>query len=116
MGMTVVSRIEDATIIAMSGKWMGTKEEVQLIEAVKSELQGGKIKRIILDLAQVEWSNSYGIGALAATFTSATNANAKMALANVPPALKKVLDICFLSKVFTICPSIHEALLVTAQD
>ena len=110
MGMIDTSRREDVLIIAMSGKWMGTGEEYKLIETVRDELSNGTSTKIVLDLKQVEWANSYGIGQLAGVMTSTRNTHVKIALANVPAPIKKMLDISFLSSLFVICPSVEKAL------
>ncbi len=110
MGMFVTARKEDALIISMSGKWMGTDEERQMIEVVREEVKNGATKLIILDLKKVEWANSYGIGALAGAMTSAHNSTAKLVLASVPPEIKKLLDLSFLSKVLPSYPNVDKAL------
>ena len=110
MGMIVTSRRDDALIIAMSGKWMGTGEEYKLIETVREELQKGTTTKIVLDLKLVEWANSYGIGQLAGVMTSTRDTHLKIAMANVPSVIKKMLDISFLSSMFTLYPSVDKAL------
>lgn len=110
MGMLVIKRDEGAFIISMTGKWMGTNEERDLVKALQKELEVGAIKAIILDLGEMEWSNSYGVGVMAGMFGSAKQLQAKMGLANVPLEIKKLLDISFLSKVMPIYPSVESAL------
>lgn len=108
--MILSSREDAALIVAMTGKWMGTPEEANQIEAIRSEIIAGTMKIVVLDLKKMEWANSYGIGVMAGMLSTAQQSQVKLALANVSADIKKVLDISFLSKILPIYPTIDKAI------
>ena len=109
MEMITMTQQGDAMVISLAGKWMSSNEAQQLSELIRGELMNGR-KSIILDLLQVTWMNSTGIGALAAALTSCRSADAKLVLARIPSDIQELLDISHLSSVFTIRTSLEEAL------
>ncbi|MCX7834834.1 MAG: STAS domain-containing protein [bacterium] len=108
MNMISTSKHGTVTVISLAGKWMGGPEIGQLAELIRTELLNSG-KGIVLDLLQVSWMNSSGIGALASALTSCQTAGAKLALSRVPADIQELLDITHLSSVFTICKTLEEA-------
>jgi anti-sigma B factor antagonist len=66
---------------------------------VKSLLAAGK-KKIILNLAQVSYIDSAGLGTLVATFHSARSQGATLKLTNLGAKFKEVLQVTKLMTVF----------------
>lgn len=64
--------------------------------------------RFVIDLKDVEWMSSAGIGALVAAFTSVKKADGKLALANITN-IKNLLNITQLARVFDTFDSRAEA-------
>lgn len=109
MNMITTSKQGDAMVIALAGKWMGGSENQQLLDLIRGELMHGN-NAIVLDLLQVQWMNSTGIGALAGALTSTRSAGAKLALTRVPADIQELLDVSHLSSVFVIAKTLEEAL------
>ncbi len=109
MNMISTSKQGNVMVIALAGKWMGGNENQQLLDLIRGELMHGS-NHLVLDLLQVQWMNSTGIGALAGALTSTRSAGATMALTRVPADIQELLDISHLSSVFTICKTMEEAL------
>jgi len=109
MNMITTSKQGEVMVIALAGKWMGGNENQQLLDLIRGELMQGT-KAIILDLLQVQWMNSTGIGALAGALTSTRSAGANLALTRVPADIQELLDISHLSTVFIIRKTMEEAL------
>lgn len=108
MNMISTTKQGDVTVISLAGKWMGGPEINQLTELVRMELLNSG-KGIVIDLLQVSWMNSSGIGALVSVLTSCITAGAKLALTRVPSDIQELLEITNLTSVFTICKTIEEA-------
>lgn len=111
MNMISTSKHGQVTVVSLAGKWMGGSEISQLSELIRMELLNGS-KGMVIDLLQVSWMNSSGIGSLASALTSCRAAEAKLALARVPADIQELLDVTHLSTVFTICKTIEEAVQV----
>ncbi|MDZ7377658.1 MAG: STAS domain-containing protein, partial [candidate division KSB1 bacterium] len=72
--MAVKEKIQgDVAVLQVSGKLMGGDETKEVHEKVKS-LLGDGIKKIVIDVSDVKWLNSSGLGMLISCLTSVTNA------------------------------------------
>ena len=60
--------------------------------------------RIVLDLAEVTYIDSSGIGEILKLFLESKNKGKQLVLAKVPPAVQKVFRSTRLDKVFNILP------------
>ena len=96
-------------IVALSGKIMGGPEAGQINEQINNSIDQGK-KKIIIDLAEVEWMNSSGLGILIGAITTLKNNDGKLSLVNVSDRVENLLRITKLQSVFTIHPDVETAL------
>ena len=94
-----VSERDGVVIISLSGKIMGGPEAGQINDQINNCLDKQKFN-IIIDLAEVEWMNSSGLGILIGSMTTLKNNNGKMVLVNVSERINKLLEITKLSGVF----------------
>ncbi|MFV1958912.1 MAG: STAS domain-containing protein [Planctomycetota bacterium] len=62
-------------------------------DELRERLEDGP-ERIILDLENLEYITSSGVGVIAAGYTSATRAGKRFVLCAVPKSVRRVLDIC----------------------
>ena len=70
---------------------------------------------IVLDLGKVSYMDSAAVGEIAASFTSCKNKNRTFALANMPPNIKKIMEVmCFLDLVPNF-GSVEDALQILRQ-
>ena len=67
------------TILDLSGRLDGGPESRAIHETVKKTLEGGG-KRIALNMTDVPWANTLGIGILIAAFVSAKRMDAQLKL------------------------------------
>jgi len=86
---------EGAAIFHLSGKLTGTRESYEFLDEARKFLHGGG-RKVLLDLAHVDRITSPGVGTLAAIYTAATRANARLALIAVPNTVRTVLKIVLL--------------------
>ncbi len=62
-------------------------------EELRQRLKDGP-QRVVLNLEQLEYITSAGVGIIAAAFTSARRTDKTLVLAGVPKHVRRVLDIC----------------------
>jgi anti-sigma B factor antagonist len=96
------------TILVLSGRVVLGDESNQLRTKLKELLGLGKT-RLVLDLADVKYIDSAGLGALVAAFTSAQNQGASMKLANLTKKFDEQLHITKLVTVFDVYDSVEAA-------
>jgi|YelNatPaOPRAMG01_1025707.scaffolds.fasta_scaffold06559_1 anti-sigma B factor antagonist len=82
--------------------------DLKVRETIKELVSGGH-QKIVLDLGEVPFMDSTGIGELVAAYTSARNRGAALKLARLTRRIKDVLDIAQLSAVFESYESLEEA-------
>ena len=100
---------DGVVIISLSGKIMGGPEAGQINEQINNYLDKKKFN-IVIDLKEVEWMNSSGLGILIGSMTTLKNNNGKMVLANVSERISKLLNITKLTGVFQIMDDLDSAI------
>ena len=88
----------DVTILDLSGKITIGEGSVQLREAVKRMLDDGK-KKILLNLGDVSYVDSSGIGELVSSYTTTGNNGGQLKLLN---QTKKIHDLLTITKLVTV--------------
>jgi anti-sigma B factor antagonist len=91
-------KVEGVHIIDLSGRITIGEGTVILRDAVRSLLQRGE-KKILLNLADVSYIDSSGIGELVSSFTTFSNQGGKLKLLNLT---KKVHDLLSITKLLTV--------------
>ncbi len=90
--MEIKTRIlDDIGIIELKGKLMGLPDTDMLNDEVKA-LINKNILKIILDLHDVDWINSSGIGSIMRTFISVNNMVGQFRLIRISAKVADVLD------------------------
>jgi anti-sigma B factor antagonist len=97
------------TIVEISGRITLGDESQLLRTRIKELLSQGKT-RLILDLAQVSYIDSAGLGTLVGGYTSAYNMGAIMKLANLTKKFHEQLNITKLVTIFDVYNTVEEAL------
>jgi len=69
-------------VLDLSGKIMGGEETTMFHGKMHELIQSGK-RKFIIDLKNVEWMNSVGLGMLISAFTTVKNAKGRLVLANI---------------------------------
>ncbi len=96
------------TVLELSGRVTLGEESNQLRTKIKETLAQGK-KRLVLDLGNVSYIDSAGLGTLVAGFTSAQSQGANMKLANLTKRFREQLNITKLVTVFDVYDSVEGA-------
>ena len=99
MPLTLESRdVGQVTILDMRGRITLGDEIEDLRSAVRNLVAKGR-KKIILNLAAVDYIDSSGVGELVGCFTTVRNAGGELKLLNLS---KKVHDVLHVTKLYTV--------------
>jgi anti-sigma B factor antagonist len=99
MALTIASReLDGVTVLDLSGRITLGEGSVQLRDAVRGLISKGQ-KHILLNLAEVNYIDSSGLGELVSAFTTAKNQQADVKLLSLT---KKVHDLLQLTKLYTV--------------
>ena len=107
MKIKVTERYE-SVVIEIKGNAMGGPEATEFNDALKKLLAEGK-KKIVIDLADVKFMNSSGLGMLISGLTSVKNAEGVLKLANVTEKIQSLLMVTKLITIFETYDSVEEA-------
>lgn len=108
--MKLSSREQDGIVILEpKGKIMGGPDATSLRESVRDLINADK-KKVVIDLAGVDWMNSTGLGILISCLTTLKNADGELKLSNVTDKIKSLLTITKLVTVFDAYDSTDEAI------
>jgi anti-sigma B factor antagonist len=99
MDLKVKTReVSGVTVLDLSGKITLGDGSITLRDAVKDAMAKGD-KKILLNLADVNYIDSSGIGELVSAFTSVKNAGGELKLLQLT---KKVKDLLQITKLYTV--------------
>ena len=99
MSMKVSTRqVDGVTILDLSGRITLGEGSVQLRDAIRDLLAKGS-KLILLNLADVNYIDSSGIGELVSAYTTVRNQGGELKLLNLT---KKVHDLLQITKLYTV--------------
>ena len=99
MALTIASReVDGVTVLDLSGRITLGEGSVQLREAVRDLISKGS-RNILLNMSDVNYIDSSGLGELVSAFTTAKNQGASVKLLGLT---KKVKDVLQLTKLYTV--------------
>lgn len=89
--LEITSHTRDGVLILrLEGRIDGDTPTMGIQDAAKAGLEKG-LKNVLLDLRNVQWINSLGVGYLVAAFISIRNQHGKMKLVGAPNRVVAVL-------------------------
>jgi len=91
--------VDGITVVQLEGRIVLGEESTAMREAVKNLLAENK-KKIVLNMSNVTFIDSAGLGTLVATFHSARNQGSSLKLSNLGQKFQEVLQITKLLTVF----------------
>ena len=95
-------------VVRPAGRMMGPPETARLHKRVKRHIEKG-IPRVVIDLGNVDWLNSKGIGALVSSLLSCRNAGGEMVVARPSKKVKSIFMVSQLVKLFDSYATLKEA-------
>lgn len=96
-----VRQADGVTVVDLAGRITVGEGNLRLRETVNDLLGKGR-NRILLNLGQVEYVDSSGIGELVRSFTTIRKSGGQMKLANANPKVQDLLEATHLHRVFEI--------------
>lgn len=107
--MKLSDRIQDGVVILEpKGKIMGGPDASLLHDTLYDFIKKEK-RQVVIDLGQVDWMNSSGLGILIAGYTTLRNNDGMLKLANVTAKIQSLLVITKLRQVFEAYDSVDDA-------
>ena len=107
--MKLTSReTEDVMVLEPKGKIMGGPDATILHDQLHEFIDQNK-KKVVIDLAKVDWMNSTGLGILISGLTTLRNNGGELKLANVTEKIQSLLTITKLITVFECFDSVEDA-------
>lgn len=101
--------VEDVAVLTFSGDLIGEPETTKIREKVYSLIEED-INKVIIDLGDVAYVNSAGLGCLISVLTSLRNAKGDLKLARIGKKVKSIFVITQLVKVFDTHETVDSAL------
>jgi anti-sigma B factor antagonist len=96
--------VDGVVVVALEGRIVLGEESNALREKVKSLLAAGN-KKIVLNMDNVTYIDSSGLGTLVAAHTSARSQSASLKLCNLGTKFQEILQVTKLVTVFEVYPS-----------
>ena len=102
--MTTTSTVDNGILfVRLSGDLIGSPDTDQLLQSVDMHL-GEEINQCAVDLSEIRYINSTGIGVLVSLLTKFRSRGGEMVLINPADHPKKMLAITKLNNIFTVSP------------
>jgi anti-sigma B factor antagonist len=99
MPMTITTReVSHVTIVDLNGRITLGDETGKLRDAIRQLIAAGK-KKIILNLAHIDYIDSSGVGELVSSYTAVRNSGGDLKLLSLT---KKVQDVLHVTKLYTV--------------
>ena len=107
--ISVTSEVNSVTLLTIKGKLVSVDDVEQLYHTIRDIINSDQ-KKIIMDLKNVNWISSLGVGALMRSLTTVRNTNGDLRLAGVSEKVKNIFSMTKLDSVFQIFSSLEEAI------
>ncbi len=99
----------DVAIIGLEGKVMGGPDATIFHGKLHEYSNSGK-KKVVVNLAKVEWMSSVGLGMLISALTTMKNNSGQLHLANVTENIESLLTITRLVTIFQTFDTVEDAI------
>ncbi len=107
--MKITDREDNGIVILeLKGNIMGGDDEAVFYDKLRELIDQNK-KKVVLDLAKVEWINSRGLGILISGLTTMRNSGGQLKIARVVEKVKSLLTMTRLITVFDSYETVDEA-------
>lgn len=100
--------VDGVTVIELKGSVMGGPDATTLNEQLHKLIEAGK-KKVVIDLKEVKFMNSSGLGMLIGGLTTMKNAGGELKIANASQKIENLLVITKLITVFEHYDSVKKA-------
>jgi anti-sigma B factor antagonist len=98
-----------ATIIALSGNVMGGPDATVLNQQIHQLISDGT-RKVVIDLADVQFVNSSGLGMLIGSLTTMRNAGGELKIACASKKVETLIEVTKLDRVFDLHKTVNAAI------
>ena len=98
----------DVAVLHLQGKIMGGPDATSLHEKLNELIESGT-RSVVIDLRDVDWMNSSGLGILIGGLSAIRKSGGDLRLASVTEKIEEVLRITKLDRVFDVYGSTDDA-------
>jgi len=107
--MQIETQMEgNVQVIKLSGELMAGHDSEKLRNVVDESINAENVN-VVVDMEEVNWMNSSGLGMLISALTSLRSSGGDMRLANISDRIRRPIQITKLDKVFQDFDSVEEA-------
>jgi anti-sigma B factor antagonist len=107
--------IDGVAVLAVSGKMMGGPDQRKCHEHIRRLVEEG-VPWIVMDLGQVVWMNSSGIGLLVGCLTSCRNAGGNLVVARAQKKVRSIFMMTQIIKIFDVFNTVKEGVAFLAKQ
>lgn len=99
---------DGVVVLSLKSSMMGGSDATKINEEIHQLVEQNK-KQIVLNLKELEWINSSGLGILVGNLTTVKNSGGNLFLCNLSEKISNLLSITKLSAIFQCYESVDEA-------
>ncbi len=111
MSLTIkVEHQSSSVIFSFTGKINNPEETTDILNTLDREIES-KNKSFLYDVSKLEYITSSGLNFFIRSLTRIRNVGGEIILCGVQGNVEKLLKISKLNEIFTLCPSVSEALM-----
>jgi anti-sigma B factor antagonist len=103
------SLIEDILFLELSGDLLGENNGLEIVEIANDYITNRKVQKCAVDLSQVRYMNSNGLGILIALLTKFRNKDGELIIIKPSEQISKLFMITKLNSIFTITDNFESA-------
>lgn len=106
--ISVPSTYGNVAVLTLKGKLV-SEDDIQKLQDIVSMTLEEKSTSVVVNLKNVSWMSSTGIGALIRCLTTARNAGGDLRLAGLNDKVQNIFNITQLDKILQIYPTVTDA-------
>ncbi|MGB0887882.1 MAG: STAS domain-containing protein [Vicingaceae bacterium] len=103
-----IKKEDSILIVSLNGNLMNKLQIEDLLDEVEFNTNQG-VKKLILNLAEMEYMNSTGLSILINIFTQTRNKGGEVIITNIPEKINQLLVITKLNSIFNIEKTVEDA-------
>lgn len=100
--------VGDVLIISPKGELMGGDEMQVFLDRIYETIRTGQV-RVVVDMGEVKWMNSSGLGMLMSALTTLRGSEGDLCLANISDRVRRPVEVTRLNSVIKIYDTVDEA-------
>ena len=106
--ISVPSTYGKIEVLTLKGKLV-SEDDIQKLQTIINTALEGKSTSLVINLKNVNWLSSTGIGALIRGLTKARNAGGDLRLAGLNDKVRNIFNMTQLDKIMQIYPTVQDA-------